>query len=129
MVHAAGKRRMMHCDEHRAGEVIALRAGERGLEKRKLTVVQRGARVAFGGDDAGIFKRVAVEPQQPDEGRFQRVVDAGLDHRGARQATSFIGVHGCCGAEVTQIGIKRGNCFFRIGHAIVIAGDARMGAG
>src|SRR5208283_5465366 len=95
-----------------------LDARQRSLEVGELRVADRGI-----GDDTGVLERVAVQGQDPDEGRIEGEVHAGLDLRGSRQASRLRGHHEIGGAEIAHVCSQALRVSQGREHAVMVSGD------
>jgi Tol biopolymer transport system component len=127
-----GVRRMVHGEDQRSRELLLVHPCQRSLEKTQLDVGQIGVSLALTGDYSRVFQPIAVERQNPHKGRFERVVDARLDHGRSIQAPGVPGLFRRRGAEVVPESLQGRGSAAGSHHPVVIARDgddrARIGA-
>ena len=120
--------RMMGRQQQRAGEFLLLDQSELGAEEIDLDIRDRPFPFLVEiGNHAGIFQRVAEQPDDPDKRRIQREIHAGLSHRGPVQRARFGGDDGLPGAEISLKNRQRRIRRLGAGHheGIVIAGNRK----
>ena len=105
---------------------LRLQARQLGGQERELVVRHREPS-ALGGDDAGLFEHVGVQPDDRDERRVEGEVNAGLGHDRAGDARGVGRGRWALGAEVTQKSLQRGRdggCRAgAVDRPVVVSGD------
>jgi hypothetical protein len=119
----------VHGDDDGASELVGLDAIERSGEEVDLAAVESLVGSALVGDDAGVFEDVGVKAEDAGEGGLEGEVDAGLDHRGAKEAARVWRLRDGGGAKVTHEGSERGLGIGGVDDAVVIAWDGEDGSG
>ena len=118
-------RRMMHRDDHGSCKSIALHSIERGLEIDELDIRQIRVRAALRRNHARIFQAIAVQRENPDEGSFERVIHARLDHGRPVEAARFRCLLRREGAKIREERLKGGRGASGRDHAAVISADGK----
>jgi hypothetical protein len=132
VLRAPGKRRVMDSEKQRALKAVFSVGGDL-LELGDQKVLLILADDLVGNQALGVaFPGVGIEADDSYKRRFQREIDAGLGHRGARDSYSFGSVHGTRRAELF---LKRGQRFRRrrggrfVNDGVMIAGDGEYRRG
>jgi hypothetical protein len=102
---------MVNRDDHRSLVFLVLDLLK--LRGQKVQLIVRQGRpcllaiLGFTRDHAGIFQRVAEQPDNADEGCVEREIDARLSHGGAMQRFGLGSDGRRCGAEIANERVQR----------------------
>src|SRR5262249_17095283 len=99
--------RMVGREQNRARVFLLLNPLELRCEKIQLKVGNTGPVTSLAGDEAGVFQRVAEQPDDAHVWRIEGEIDARLGHGGAMQRAGLGRDDGSVGAEVAVEYLQR----------------------